>query len=301
MRLSYRLSPSFISDQYVKTGDSPAESQFFNVDDVGTTPEIRGLYEAVKCGSYAPLGEADRFLTEADALEYLQKSKERQDAAQTVIRAKFDAAAAEVEQKLMAIESGLSEEDSIGTWNECVQAMGRFSIKESDRFLTVQISINALCDVRKARRVIEFEATKAAAALEKQRRLAALADQHKKEEQAKESKSLWIKEFGNERLQRSEDRGYENEEAYLIQRAKKEYPDFVLDYLNESRWRDCIYPTLTVLDILEDLPNTFRVVTLTQPHDFDADDEDYIFEDCEAIVLEDYLGSNSNLVFRDFC
>ena len=301
MKLTYRLSPKFISDRYVLTGSSPAESQHFNVDDVKTTPEIRELYEAVKCGSYAPLGEADRFLTEADALEYLQKSKDRQDATAAVFQAKVDAAATEVEQKLEAIESGaLSEDDSIVTWNECVQAVGRFSLKESDQFRSVQVSINALCEVRKARRVIEYEAMKRAAALDQQRQSAVLADQHKKEEQAKESKRLWIEEFGSDRLKQSEILGYENEEAYLTLRAKSEYPDFALDYFNQSRWDDCTYPTLDAMDMLTDLPDDFRIVKLTQPHKYEEEDQGYIFEDCEAIILEGYLESRATLVFRDF-
>ena len=301
MRLTYRLSPKFISARYVLTGSSPTESQHFNVDDVKTTPEIRELYEAVKCGSYAPLGEADRFLTEADTLEYLQKSKDRQDATAAVFQAKVDAAAVEVEQKLVAIESGaLSEDDSIITWNECVQAVGRFSLKESDQFRSVQVSINAICEVRKARRVIEFEEMKKAEALEKQRRSTVVADQDREKEKTKESKRLWIKDFGSDRLKQSEILGYENEEAYLTQRAEKEYPDFELDYFNQSRWSSCTYPSLDAMDALTDLPNDFKIVKLTQPHDFDSDDEDYIFEDCEAIILEGYLKTGATLVFRDF-
>lgn len=114
------------------------------------------------------------------------------------------------------------------------------------------------------------------------------------------AKRDWVQEFGTNDLKRLEALGYECEEKYLTQRAAKEHPEFDLDYLNKSFWGNCICPSPEAIGLLADLPNTFRIVNLTQPHKFNDDDEANLFDGCEAIILEGYLGSGANLVFRNF-
>ena len=132
MKLTYRLSPEAISREYGRTGICPIADQHLIIDAVGSTPEIRALYEALRSSDYPPLGEADRrfegwnqpnllrqhrdcvaigeadrYLTEDDVLAYLQRSKDREDVERVRFQAKAHAAAAEMEQQLTMIEGVL--------------------------------------------------------------------------------------------------------------------------------------------------------------------------------------------------
>ena len=300
MKITYSLSPKFLRDEYVRVAIRPASNQIFKVNDLETTPEIRALYEDLRYGDSASVGEADRYLTGEDALEYLQRSKAKVEASEEAFRAKKAAATAEMEQKLVSIEGGLEEEASIQIWNECCQTRQRFNIPETDRFLSVKAAINKVAEARNIRHREKNEAENKERLLRietvEKKRIADLAYQAKKEEEFKESQRVWIEAFGDDRLKKSQVLGYDCDGAYILQRADKEHPDFVLDYRAQSRWCDCIYPSIEAMNLLDDLPTAFKIVNLTQSHEVDFDDEGCITEDCEAIVLEGYLGSCAILV-----
>ena len=301
MKITYSLSPKFLREQYILSAIRVASNQIFKVNDLETTPEIRALYEDLRYGDSASVGEADRYLTGEDALEYLQRSKAKADANEEAFREKKKSATAEMEQKLVSIEGGtLEEEAAILLWNECVQARQRFNIPETDRFLAVKVAINKVAEARNIRHREKNEAENKERHLRienvEKKRIADLAHQAKKEEEFKESQRVWIEEFGDDRLKKSQVLGYECEEAYILQRAAKEYPKFDLDYRAQSRWCNRIYPSSEAMNLLEELASDFKIVILNWSHEVDSEDEDYVFEECEAIILEGYLGSDAILV-----
>lgn len=318
MQFTYTLSPEAISREYSITGIRPAPTQNFTVDDLDSTPEIRALYELMRhsddasfgdvdqrfagwdhsklrqYNDYAFLGGADRYLTEEDVLPYLQKSKERQDAAAAVFQVKVDAAATEVEQQIEMIESGtLDEEFTIKAWNNCVQAMGRFAIPASDRFRSVQVLVKALIEAKTIREKAEYEAEGAVAAsreiLRQETKAAALAARIKKKEEAEEAKILWIKDYGDDRLKRAIALGHPCEEGYVTQRASREYPEFTLEYYGQSPWNNDIYPSVKAMDMLENLPEGFEIVWLT------ILDEKEGYRETEALMLRAYMGTRAAL------
>ena len=301
MKITYSLSPEFLRLEYIREAVRVASSQFFRVNDLETTPEIRTLYEDLRHGDSASVGEADRYLTEEDALEYLQRSKAKADAIEEAFRARQAAAAAEMEQKLVTIEGGtLEEEAAILLWNECVQAKQRLSLPETDRFLAVKVAINKVAEARNIRHREKNEAENEERLLRvetvEKKRLADLAYQAKKEEEFKEAQRVWIEEFGDDRLKKSQILGYECEEEYLKQRADKEHPGFDLDYRAQSRWCKRIYPSIEAMNLFDHLPSGSEIVTLERSHEIDFEDEESVFEECEAVVIEGYLGSCAILV-----
>ena len=322
MQFTYVLSPEAIAREYSITGIRPNANQKFSVEDLTSTPEIRALYELMRCSEDAPLGDADRrfegwnhsklrqyndyaflggadrYLTEEDVLSYLQRSKDRADVERARFEVKLNDAATEMEQRLDLIQSGtLDEGFTIENWNNCVQLMGRFALPESDRFLAVKVLVKALIAAKVIREEEEYAAESAAATsrgiLRQKAEAAALAAQTKKEEEAKEAKILWIRDYGDDRLKRAIDLGHPCEEGYLTQRASQEYPDFILDYYNHLLWFDPIYPSVKAMDMLLELPKGFEIVSMTS-----SENEGY--RDFEAIILRQYRGTSAKL-YREVC
>lgn len=317
MQFTYTLSPEAISREYSITGIRPAVNQKFSVEDLTSTPEIRALYELMRCSDAPPLGEADRrftgwnhsnrqysdyvflggadrYLTEKDILPYLQRSKDRDDVERALFKVKVDAAATEMEQRLDLILSGtLDEGFTIETWNNCVQTMGRFAIPASDRFLAVKVLVKALIEARAIREKEEYAAESAAATsreiLRQEAKAAALATQIKKEEESEEDKRRWIRDYGDDRLKRAIALGHPCEEGYVTQRASREYPEFTLEYYGQSPWNNDIYPSVKAMDMLEKLPEGFEIVWLT------ILDEKEGYRETEALMLRAYMGTRAAL------
>lgn len=317
MQFTYTLSPEALAKEYSITGIRPAASQNFSVEDLTSTPEIRALYELMSSSEYPPLGEADRrfegwdhlsprqhsgyaflgeadrYLTEEDVLPYLQRSKDQDDIRRALFKVDAAAAATEMEQWLEMIESGtLDEEFTIANWNKCVQTVGRFATAV-DRFLSVQILVKALVEAKTIRRKAEGEAERAAAAASReilrQEAEAAVLAARIKDEEFEEAKRLWIKDHGDDRLKRAVALGHPCEEGYLTQRASQEYPDFTLDYYNQSPWFAPSYPSVKAMDMLEKLPEGFEIVSMTTS----TRDEGY--REFEAIMLRAYMGTRATL------
>lgn len=112
-------------------------------------------------------------------------------------------------------------------------------------------------------------------------------------EQRKAERGAWIIAHGSSRLRKCLDGGYDCQREYAIERAALEFPGYVLDFEDESAWKDRSGPSEAALD--EAARVNGGVVWLTaaaqavRPDYEDRYDEDS-FEPCEAIVILNYLG-----------
>ena len=116
----------------------------------------------------------------------------------------------------------------------------------------------------------------------------------KKAEKAKSEseKANWIKENGSELLQKTYSLGYECQRLYALERAEKEFPEYILDFNNTGDFDERIGPSMEELEELERLLNeghSAKIVWLTyEPTNHiasddveDKDDYDYYHEDNE--------------------
>ena len=116
---------------------------------------------------------------------------------------------------------------------------------------------------------------------------------------AEAEKGAWIAEHGSAHLQRAVAEGYDCQRLYVLERAAIEAAEFIVDFYNGAEWRERSCPTVAALDACDEarklsLGEPF-VAWLTCPprpsklEDFDEPEE---FEECEAVVLRDFLGKN---------
>ncbi|HMQ31878.1 MAG TPA: hypothetical protein PKD53_14210 [Chloroflexaceae bacterium] len=148
-------------------------------------------------------------------------------------------------------------------------------------------------------RVAELEAAHAAATARAQAKAAELRRQREAEEvarqqerQAREAeKRAWIADFGSDHLRRCMAGGYNCQRQYVLDRAAREFPGYVVDYNDAAAWHDRSGPSEAALIEAERVGGT--VVWLTsEPGNAVVDDPDagYGFEPCEAVVVRGYLG-----------
>lgn len=110
-----------------------------------------------------------------------------------------------------------------------------------------------------------------------------------------QDKIRWIQDHGSEYLKRCLASGYDCQRQYVIERAALEYPGYTVDYNDTAGWKSRSGPSVAALNEADRVKG--RVVWLTSaPSNFLPDQEplDWTDQDeteCEAVVIEEYLGS----------
>ena len=109
-------------------------------------------------------------------------------------------------------------------------------------------------------------------------------------------KAKWIAEHGSEHLRACVGRGHNCQRLYVVERTKMElgkYGRYVIDFELNAEWnvRSCpsTLALAAALAIESELKLDAPIVWLTAEPLMDRDDGDY-FEECEGIVVENYLG-----------
>ncbi len=133
---------------------------------------------------------------------------------------------------------------------------------------------------------------------QKSARWQTLRDERIKRETA-ETKDVFIEAHGSDHLKRAHAGGYDCTRKYVRERAAHEAPGFVVDIEDDASWGDRSCPSLAALNAADAAAalglGTATIVWLkSEPHDTkverDPYDYDEPFEQCEAIVISDYLG-----------
>ena len=117
-----------------------------------------------------------------------------------------------------------------------------------------------------------------------------------------EEKRNWIEQNGSERLRLAHSHGYECIRLYVSERAKLEYPSFILDLDSKANWIRLNNPSLSALKLVQELIDTGKdaqIVWLTRFPDGTSPDEDDYDDDGdsgddnvdEAIVIGNFLGA----------
>lgn len=130
--------------------------------------------------------------------------------------------------------------------------------------------------------------------LEKKKREEEEKIRQEKEQIMKERKA-WIEQYGSEKLKLALELGYECEKDYVYERAKKEFPDFTLDYFDNGCWEKTDNPSFEALKEVKELVdkgyNAYVAEIETFPYDEDNDSgDDNNDVEGEAIVISGYLG-----------
>lgn len=103
-------------------------------------------------------------------------------------------------------------------------------------------------------------------------------------------KKEWIAAYGSDHLKRATALDYNCQKKYVLERATKEFPNFVVDYNNKAGWKERVCPSKEALSAVEILieQREAKVVWLTFPaYELEEYEE---FEPCEAVVISNYLG-----------
>lgn len=115
-------------------------------------------------------------------------------------------------------------------------------------------------------------------------------------------KDRWIKEHGSDHLKRAWNREHNCQRLYVIERAAKEAPEFVVDFDDEAKWKDRSTPTVAALDLADAMDKrdigTTEIVWLTSraqdrvPSDDEYERQCYEGDElpAEAVVVTGYLG-----------
>jgi hypothetical protein len=101
---------------------------------------------------------------------------------------------------------------------------------------------------------------------------------------AREEKDDWIRRFGSDYLKKAWDHGYPVQRPYVVERAGREFPGYVVDFNCFAKWHSRDVPTEAALD--ESLRVGGRVVWLIRPVE-DAPDD---WDKREAVLVEGFLG-----------
>ncbi len=155
------------------------------------------------------------------------------------------------------------------------EAIKNFEAKSAYCSVGTQLS-DAIDNVRKAQNQVYREARKA---------------------QRESEMKAWINAHGSKHLQRAFNGNYEIGRIYALERVAYEYPEWDIDFLGESDWKDRKNPPLNELDAAQEeeakTGQPVNIVWLTCPAAIDRDGFDealYYFEQHAALVIRGYLG-----------
>lgn len=126
-----------------------------------------------------------------------------------------------------------------------------------------------------------------------------------KKERLENEKKMWIESKGSDYLKKAFSLGHNCQRKYATERAQLEFPDYMLDFDNESTWNDRNNPSEESVNIVWELKKKYNntcieIVWLTNPTRNTTDNNEYYdncdsFKPCEAITIQEFL-SNYNLV-----
>ena len=107
-------------------------------------------------------------------------------------------------------------------------------------------------------------------------------------------RQAWIDAHGSRHLQRCRDAGYNCLRLYATERAAAEAPDWALDFDDNAKWKNRACPSEKALDMLDaakalGIGEAAEIVWLTAPPRV-PDENEYEFEEREAVVIRRYLG-----------
>ncbi len=313
VQLQFKPSKQLLEDHLIDTGKK-LQDRFLTVDMETLTPDERRII--VRCGidhagrvslpgvvadvldnGYdAPrfkrreqqevdaIPSVDRWLRLAtQALASEDEFQPRLDALLAEQKAAADAKAARIEE-LQATHRALVEK-----WSPIIDAMTE---EEANKPLPEEVrSVENELDTLRAMPSRSLFKQKSA-------RWQTLRDERVKREAA-EAKDAFIEAHGSDHLKRAHAGGYDCTRKYVRERAAHEAPGFVVDIENDASWGDRSCPSLAALNAADAATalglGTAQVVWLkSAPNDTkverDPYDYDEPFEQCEAIVISDYLG-----------
>ena len=108
------------------------------------------------------------------------------------------------------------------------------------------------------------------------------------------NRQAWIDAHGSRHLKRCRDAGYNCLRLYATERAAAEAPGWALDFDDNAQWKDRSCPSEKALDMLDaakalGIGEAVMIVWLTVPAR-PLDEQEYDFEEHEAVVIRRYLG-----------
>jgi hypothetical protein len=121
-------------------------------------------------------------------------------------------------------------------------------------------------------------------------------------ERREREKADWIVAHGSDHLKRATALGYDCQRQYVTERAKAEFPDYIVDFDNRAEWDTLFCPTEETLAEVEQLIEQgfdAKAAWLTHPP-YKMENEDWKHYDdfpCEAIVVRGYLGKYNLVKF----
>ena len=122
------------------------------------------------------------------------------------------------------------------------------------------------------------------------------ARQKAEKERLAQEKADWIDAHGSDYLQRAAALGYDCQRQYVTERATQELPGFIVDIDDRAHWKSRACPSEEALELVENLieaDHSAECVWLTkspEPAELDEDGYPVEFEECEAVVVQSYLG-----------
>lgn len=148
-------------------------------------------------------------------------------------------------------------------------------------------------ELKEQNRIEEAKSIAVKKQLEDEKRKLLVEKKNQKQEKYENEKSQWVKLYGSKHLKDAFELGYDINKTYVIERAKYEFPDYIVDYSDKAGWDSRRNPSIEALNEVKELIKKeycAEVVWLTDPVDISKYGR-HNFEESEAIVIEDYLGS----------
>jgi hypothetical protein len=274
MRIEYHVQKNVREQQYIETGKMPAERQVYTLDDAKLTPEFRAFWLKNGGGELqvrpdSPMGYKVSWFApfiatnDEEAVNLLNEWRGEQEAAEAAWRSKAQVALRQ------AIDGLLAKLDNDGLVSPAIYLEW-----------TGLPGYDEACALQRAIERKRAEAQAQAFALAKAER-----------ERQEADKTAWIESHGSEKLQAKFAAGYDCQRLYVFQRAALEHPDFILDWHETARYKGRSCPSDAGFEEAKRVGG--RVVWLIEPPSpskQEADEYPENFEECEAVVLEDYLG-----------
>ncbi len=105
-----------------------------------------------------------------------------------------------------------------------------------------------------------------------------------------EERNCWIQEKGSQYLKDCIRLDYNIDSKYVIERAKVELPEYTVDIDGSASYSQKSNPSKGALEEVVKLVNDGHDAEVIWLSSFDEDEDyEYIFEECEAIIIKDYL------------
>lgn len=275
MRIEYRVKREVREQQYIETGKMPDERQVYTLDDAKLTPEFRAFWlknngggtlqvrsnslTGYKSAWFAPFVATN----DEEAVNLLSEWRDEREAADVAWQEKVEAA---LRQAIDGLRAKLENDDLM-----------------SPAVYLEWAGLPGYDEAKSLQRAIERKHTEAQAEAEAQAKA--------ERERLEADKAAWIEAHGSEKLQAKFAAGYDCQRPYVIQRAAQEYPGYVVDWHDTASYKPRYCPSDAGFEEAQRVGG--RVVWLIEPPSVkkaEADEYPEEFEECEAVLVENYLG-----------